>query len=98
MTIDVTVWESLVTSESSLVAKPDWRCVFKIGGEERHWRQASTDNFQRRAKPWAVACEGESGPGPFPLLGEITANLYTLGKEPVKREKRRIQERKEILE
>lgn len=59
---------------------------------------ASTDNFQKGAKPWAVACEGESGQGPFPLLGEITASLYTLGEDPVKREKRMIQERKEILE
>lgn len=42
---DLTVQESWVTSTSKLVARL-WRVVFKIGGEERNWRQASINNFQ----------------------------------------------------
>lgn len=30
------MWVSLVTSKNRLVAKPDGRFVFKIGGEERN--------------------------------------------------------------
>lgn len=41
---------------------------------------------------------GASGQGPCLLLGEMTANLYTSGKDPIKREKLMIQERKKLLE
>lgn len=64
------------------MARPDWRCVFKIGGEERNWRQANTDNFQRGAKPWAVALRVRSRS--FSLIGRNNSEFVHFGERSSK--------------
>lgn len=64
-----TIWESLVTLTSRLVAKPDWRIVFKIRRGRRDWRQAGIDNFQRGAKPWGSSWWGVRLKSDSPLIG-----------------------------
>lgn len=42
--------------------------MFKIGGEERNWRQACTDNFHRGAKQWGSSWQERVGSRSFSSL------------------------------